>query len=83
MKNRMYPFGYKMENGAVVIVPEEAEIIRKIFNDYVAGVSLKRLAESLTAKRIEYLPDRCCGTRIVWSESLMMFAILGTEYMTF
>ena len=28
MKNRMYPFGYKMENGAVVIVPEEAEIIR-------------------------------------------------------
>ena len=58
MKNRMYPFGYKMENGAVVIVPEEAEIIRKIFNDYISGVSLKRIAESLTAKRIEYLPDR-------------------------
>lgn len=58
MKNRMYPFGYKMENGVVVIVPEEAEIIRNIFNDYVAGVSLKRIAEMLTEKRIEYLPDR-------------------------
>ena len=31
------PFGYRMENGAAVIVPEEAAQIRKIYDGYLAG----------------------------------------------
>ena len=33
------PFGYRMENGAAVIVPEEAAQIRKIYDGYLAGLS--------------------------------------------
>ena len=31
------PFGYRIENGAAVIVPEETERIRKIYAGYLAG----------------------------------------------
>ena len=31
------PFGYRIENGAAVIVPDEAEQIRKIYAGYLAG----------------------------------------------
>lgn len=33
------PFGYRMENGAAVIVPEEAAQIRKIYDGYLSGLS--------------------------------------------
>ena len=31
------PYGYRIENGAAVIVPEEAAQIRLIFQNYIAG----------------------------------------------
>ena len=34
------PYGYRIENGAAVIVPEEAAQIRLIFQNYIAGMSL-------------------------------------------
>ena len=42
-------FGYKVENGEYIIVPEEAEIIRKVFNDYVNGKGLLTIAKELNA----------------------------------
>jgi len=42
-------FGYKVENGEYVVVPEEAEIIRKVFNDYVKGKGLLTIAKELNA----------------------------------
>ncbi len=42
-------FGYKVENGEYVVVPEEAEIIRKVFNDYVNGKGLLTIAKELNA----------------------------------
>ena len=42
-------FGYKVENGEYIVVPEEAEIIRKVFNDYVNGKGLLTIAKELNA----------------------------------
>lgn len=42
-------YGYKVENGEFVIVPEEAEIIRKVFNDYANGKGFLSIAKSLNA----------------------------------
>lgn len=42
-------FGYKVENGEYIVVPEEAEIIRKVFNDYVNGKGLLTIAKALNA----------------------------------
>ena len=40
------PFGYRIKNGAAVIVPEEAEQIRKIYDGYLAGQSLTEAARN-------------------------------------
>ena len=42
-------FGYKVENNEYVIVPEEAEIVRKAFNDYVGGKGFLSIAKELNA----------------------------------
>lgn len=42
-------FGYKVENGEYVIVPEEAEIIRKVFNDYLNKKGFLTIAKELNA----------------------------------
>ena len=46
-------YGYKVENGEYVIVPEEAEIIRKVFNDYANGKGYLTIARSLNAMGIK------------------------------
>ena len=46
-------YGYKVENGEYVIVPEEAEIIRKVFNDYANGKGYLTIAKSLNAMGIK------------------------------
>ena len=46
MRNKSV-LGYRYGRGHYVIVPEEAEIVRLIFADYVGGVSLRRISEHL------------------------------------
>ena len=55
MRNRYTPFGYCVRNGIIAIQAEESEIVQRIFSEYIGGQSLKQIAESLTAERIEYL----------------------------
>lgn len=54
-------FGYRivrrLENGLVTtggreIVPEQAAIVRRIFNDYAAGASPKQIAKALNAEGV-------------------------------
>ncbi|MCH5210829.1 MAG: recombinase family protein [Oscillospiraceae bacterium] len=42
-------FGYRVENNEFVIIPEEAEVIRKVFNDYINGKGFLSIAKSLNA----------------------------------
>lgn len=37
-------FGYKIENGNAIIQEQEAEMIRRIFQNYLSGMSLKNSA---------------------------------------
>ncbi len=52
MAQRHMPFGYKIINGTVTILPEKADLIRKMFNDYIAGTSLLQMAKDLTQQEI-------------------------------
>lgn len=45
-------FGYRVENRQLVIVPEEAEIIREIFHRFIAGDAMFRIAKDLSARGI-------------------------------
>ena len=41
------PYGYKNENGEMIIIPEQAEIVRKIFADTLSGKSSHTIAKEL------------------------------------
>lgn len=51
------PYGYRMVGGEIVIMPEEAEIVRLIFNEYIGGLGYKKVAEKLTANGYNYYDD--------------------------
>ena len=40
------PYGYRIENGAAVINEAEAECVRRIFNNYISGMSLREAAKA-------------------------------------
>ena len=46
------PLGYRIQESVIVIVPEEAEVVRMIFDMYLAGYSKDRIAECLNAKDV-------------------------------
>lgn len=44
------PYGYKNENGQMVIIPEQAEIVRWIFDEFLSGNGTYRIANALNDK---------------------------------
>lgn len=53
-KIRYIPYGYTMQNGQIIVDEDEADVIRSIYDNYVAGASLKAIAEQLTLRRVPY-----------------------------
>ena len=53
------PYGYRCENGAVVLVPEEAEAVRRIFEARAAGMAYEKIAGKLSRDGI---PTQLGGT---------------------
>ncbi|WZL81834.1 recombinase family protein [Vallitaleaceae bacterium 9-2] len=45
--------GYKCENGNLVIVPEQAEAVKTIFNLYLDGMTLQQIKEQLESQQIK------------------------------
>jgi hypothetical protein len=54
MGYRKQPFGYKMELGEIVIQPQEANVVRYIFQQYIQGVSYKGLITELKEQPVPY-----------------------------
>lgn len=46
------PFGYEVKNGEYVPHPEEAPVIRRIFESYLAGAGVRRIAMNLAAEGV-------------------------------
>ena len=57
MKKRYLPFGYQITDGKTTIVQEEAEAVQHIFEEYIAGKSLRKIAESMTTRKTPYHED--------------------------
>lgn len=55
---RTIPYGYGMKGGVIVIMPEEAEVVKRIFKEYIGGLSYKKLAKKLNDEKIIY-SDGC------------------------
>lgn len=57
-KHRKFPFGYRMEFGKVVIDPHESRWVIYIFEQYIQGVSFKKLSDTLRGIGIRYDVDK-------------------------
>lgn len=53
-KIRYLPFGYRIVNGNYEVVPEEGQLVRQIFSQYLEGSSLLQLAEMAQPSGIPY-----------------------------
>ena len=49
---RHTPMGYRMRNGKIFLEEEKAEVVRKVFADYLSGISTYAIAKELTANGI-------------------------------
>lgn len=65
--------GYRLVDGQITIVPEEAVLVRRIFNDYLSGVGITAIARNLNS---EGIPS---WTGKTWRRSSLM-KILTNEY---
>lgn len=57
MKNRTVPYGYKYENGIIILHPQESEIVKRICMAYLEGKSLLDIATMLNEQKVEYMPE--------------------------
>lgn len=53
-KIRYFPFGYRMVDGKIEIVPKESALLQNLFDSYLKGASLKKLAEMAEQTGINY-----------------------------
>lgn len=51
---RKIPFGYMIQGGVTQLHPQEADAVRYIFGQYLAGASLLAIAEDMTRQGIRY-----------------------------
>lgn len=56
-KMHTIPYGYRMVNGNFAIMPDEAEIVKMIFKEYIGGMSYRKLAEKLMAEGYVYYDE--------------------------
>ena len=65
----------KAEDGSLRIIPEQAEVVRKIFNSFLAGHSVRMIKDELETQGI---PATKGGT--VWSESVIRSILKNEKY---
>jgi len=66
--------GYKLENKQLIIVPAEAEIVKKIFQLYIDGIGADTIGKILKSKGIK--PKHSCK----WNRSSIMVILSNFNY---
>lgn len=60
---RIILYGYRKEHLLYHIIPEEADIVRMIFREYISGRTMKSIADELTANKVVYYKDKSNWTK--------------------
>ena len=74
-KTRYIPYGYTVQNGTTVVEHSEAEVIRRIFESYINGNSLKDIADELTRLKVPYTEKTS-----VWDKARIARIIENAKY---
>ena len=76
------PYSYQMENNEFIICQKKAEVVRMIFDYYLSGASLSKVADMLSEKRIPSPTGKERWTRAAIDKLLSnakYIPIVGTE----
>jgi hypothetical protein len=74
-KNRYLLFGYSIVNGVLTINESEAEAVRRIYSDYLSGLSYKSIATKMSAGAIPYKADSP-----VWNKHMVKRILENPRY---
>lgn len=75
-KNRNIPYGYKYEKGYITVNTAEAVVVNQVFTGYINGMSLLKIANMLTQKGTEYLPEQ-----VNWNKNKIKRMIEDKRYL--
>lgn len=67
------PYGYRLEKETLVIIPEEAEIVRKIFDMYLSGMGSGQITAALNREGLLYNGRK-------WNEAHIRYILLNEKY---
>ena len=67
-------YGYRLVKGQYVIVPNEAEVIKRIFDEYLSGLGHQKIANHLNSDGV---PSRYGGT---WNQSVIRDMLKNYTY---
>lgn len=72
---RKTPFGYMIRDGLIQPHPQEADSVRYIFGQYLAGASLLTVAEAMTLQGIHYHQHTA-----EWNKNMVKRSLENTKY---
>ena len=75
MELRMILYGYRKEQFDYFVEPEEAKIVRSVYEKYISGESLLSIANQLTKAGVIYYKDRC-----EWSKQAVRRILENEKY---
>lgn len=76
MKNRNIPFGYRFEDGKIVVNPDEQNTLQRICSEYLDGRSLLQIANGLESDKVEFPPGV-----ITWNKARIMRIVDDDRYL--
>lgn len=71
------PYGYRLHQKKIEIVPKEAVVIRDIYHSYLAGESMQGIADRLNASGI---PLRISSKTQIWRVSTIEYILFNERY---
>ena len=74
-QNRYLPFGYRIANGALTTEKNEVEAVRRIYVDYLSGMSYQSIAAKLSAGTVPYKADSA-----VWNKNMVKRILENPRY---
>lgn len=75
MANRMISYGYGFNCGEIAIIEKEANIVKRVFQEYIDGKILKDIANELTSEGIEFYLGNC-----TWNKGKILRIIENEKY---
>ena len=67
------PYGYRLDNGSLAIVHDEAEVVKRIFNMYLSGRGCGQIAAALNREGIP-------SSESAWTSSRIRYIISNEKY---